>query len=254
MNNETGVETPPPAAVAPHKRYTRNSLALMLGAGLVLGYVGACGTTGTWLNGPTPNGQPTPAPSETGWINLLDKENAKNWKNVTDDAEIFEIANNELHIFGKTLFPLRYVAYGDQTFSDFDLHIEYKVERKANSGVFLRAHPDDPVVRGFEVQVLDDFGRPPNRHTSGAIYDVVSPMHNMSRPRGQWNSFDISVVNKEISVRMNGWLVVTSDFGQMTEPLGKFKVPYTELPLEGLLALQDHGGEVWYRNIWIRKR
>ena len=78
-------------------------------------------------------------------------------------------------------------------------------------------------------------------------------MFNMSRPAGEWNSYDISVRGREVIVVMNGWTVVHTDFDKMTKPLGKFETPYAQMPLEGLFALQDHGGEVWYRNILIKK-
>lgn len=205
-------------------------------------------------HGPIPQGQPTAAPEGPGWINLLDHEHAGGWKNVTDDANIFGISDGVLHIYGKTFFPLRYVAYTTEEFGDFDLHVEFKVRHRANSGVFLRAQPDDPVARGFEVQVLGDYGKRPTANSCGAIYDVVTPMFNMSRPPREWNSYDISVEGKRVTVVMNGWKIIDADFALMNEPIGKFKVAYTDLPLEGVIALQDHGGEVWYRNIYIRKR
>jgi hypothetical protein len=159
-----------------------------------------------------------------------------------------------IHIFGHTLLPLRYVGYSAQQFADFDLHLEFKVAPRANSGVFLRAQPNDPVQRGFEIQVLDDHGKPPTKNRSGAVYDVVTPMFNMSRPAGEWNSFDISLNGHELTVVMNGWMVVHTDLSKMSDPIGKFSTPLADLPTKGLLALQDHGGEVWYRNVMIRER
>jgi len=204
--------------------------------------------------GPVPVGTPTERPSGEGWIDLLDAAHAPNWKNVGDDLAIFEVRDGVLHIFGRTIYPLRYATYTGETFSDFDLHAEFKVTPGANSGIFLRAQPNDPVNRGFEVQVLDDFGDPPSKNSCGAIYDVVTPMYNLSRRTGEWNSYDISVSGTRVTVFMNGWKVSDTDFAQMTTPLGKFAVPYAQMAKEGSLALQDHGGEVWYRNVMIRAR
>ncbi|MBX3176467.1 MAG: DUF1080 domain-containing protein [Candidatus Hydrogenedentes bacterium] len=203
--------------------------------------------------GPVPEGVPTAPPAGEGWLNLLDAAHAGGWRNITDDATIFEIQDGTLHIFGKSFYPLRYVAWETERLADFELHLEYRVARRANSGVFLRAQPNDPVHRGFEVQVLDDFGSAPHKRGAGGIYDVVTPMFNLARPAGEWNSFDIRVAGPHVTVRHNGWLVVQADLSQMTEPLGKFEIPFAELPGEGLLMLQDHGGAVWYRNIFIRK-
>ncbi|MFA6241343.1 MAG: DUF1080 domain-containing protein [Candidatus Hydrogenedentales bacterium] len=216
----------------------------LLGEGLAL----------AWPDGPVPKGTPTPRPEGEGWVDLLDASHAAGWKNITDDMDIFEIKDGMLHIYGKTWWPLRYSGYEAEKFGDFDLHIEFKVARRANSGVFLRAQSDDPVQRGFEVQVLDDFGKTPSKNSSGSIYDVVTPMFNMSLPAGEWNSYDISVVGQSVTVIMNGWLVIQTDMSKMTTPYGKFQVAYKDLPLEGMLMFQDHGGEAWYRNVMIKKR
>lgn len=211
---------------------------------------------GAWhvLGGkPVPEGAPTQRPEGEGWIDLLDGAHASGWKNVMDDKDIFAIEDGILHIFGHTVHPLRYAVYTSEAFGDFDLHIEFKVAHRANSGVFLRAPRDGSLQRGFEVQVLDDHGKRPTKNSCGAIYDVVTPMFNMSRPRGEWNSYDVTLRGREVTIVMNGWMIVHTDFAKMTKPLGKFKVPYADMPLEGHITLQDHGGEVWYRNILVRE-
>ncbi len=203
---------------------------------------------------PAAEGKPTPAPTGDGWVNLLDAQHAAAWKNVTDKNNIFELKDGVLHIFGSPKKPLRYAGYTAEEFGDFDLHVEFKVSKAANSGLFLRAQPEGAAYRGFELQVQDDFGMPPDKNTSGAVYDVVSPMFNMSRPAGEWNSFDISVQGGKVVVIMNGWKVVDTDFALMTKPIGKFKVPYSGMPAKGKITLQDHYGEAWYRNIVIKKK
>lgn len=205
---------------------------------------------GSWK--PRPQGSPTPVPVGEGWMNLLADDQIQFWKNITDATGIFEIQNGELHIFGESLTKLRYAAYTAREFANFDLHLEFRLAKGTNSGVFLRVKENDPVRRGFEVQVLDDFGHPPSMTGTGGIYDVATPMYNLARPAGDWNSYDISVRGKAIQVFVNGWKVMDTDFSMLTSPVGKFSIAFTDLPLEGLVALQDHGGEIWYRNIWIR--
>ncbi|MCX5770990.1 MAG: DUF1080 domain-containing protein [Candidatus Hydrogenedentes bacterium] len=223
-------------------------------AGLVVVAVLAVVAAGVrvWMRGPQPVGRPTSAPEGPGWIDLLDVAHAANWRNATDNKDIFEIRDGTLHIYGRTVYPLRYVGYMSERFADFDLHLEFKTARGANSGLFLRAQPNDPVYRGFEIQILDDYGRNPSKHGTGAVYDVVTPMFNVTMPHGQWNSFDISVRGKTLVVFVNGWKVIDTDFGYLKEPVGKFKVPFADLPLDGYVMLQDHGGEVWFRNIRVR--
>lgn len=203
--------------------------------------------------GPDPVGMPTAPPEGEGWIDLLDGDHAAEWENITDDLDIFEITEErELHIFGKTWFPLRYAAYTGRTFGDFDLHLEFRLAPRANSGVFIRTQREDPTYRGWEIQVLEDHGKPPSLNSCGAMYDVAAPMFNLSRPAGEWNSYDITVRGGEVEVVMNGWRILSVDLDQMTMPIGKFSVPFAQLPREGIIALQDHGGEAWYRNIRIR--
>ncbi len=201
---------------------------------------------------PRPEGTPTPAPTGEGWIDLLSEEHRPHWRNITDDTEIFGFEDDMLHIYGKSITPLRYVGYAAEHFGDFELHLEFKLTRRANSGVFLRVQENDPVRRGFEVQVLEDHGRPPSYTSSGSVYDVVSPMFNMSKPAGEWNSFDISLRGHHIVVYKNGWKIIDADMSKMTMPIGKFPIPFAELPMVGLIALQDHGGEAWFRNIYVR--
>lgn len=230
------------------KKVLRGGVVLIMGVSMVTVVVWSL-----WPKKPVPFGHATPAPVGAGWIDLLDREHRAGWGNITDDLEIFDFEGDMLHIQGRSIYPLRYVAYEAERFSNFQIHVEFRLTSGANSGVFLRAQPNDPVYRGFEVQVLDDWGKDPSKNGSGAIYDVVTPMFNMVRPVGEWNSYDVTVDGGEVIVFMNGWRVVQTNLDQMTMPIGKYKAPFSELPKEGLLMFQDHGGEVWYRNIRLKK-
>jgi hypothetical protein len=198
-----------------------------------------------------PFGQAT-QPPKVGTIDLLDAEHAPQWKETTGKDGIFEIKDGVLHIPG-SYGPLRYVGYMGEEFGDFDLHIEFKLSRRANSGVLFRAQPESPHRSGLEVQVFDSHGEDPDKHSCGAIYDVATPMFEMTLPRGQWNSFDITARGRHIAVVQNGWKIIDTDLSLMTMPIGKFDTPYAELPLKGFLFLQDHHCEVWYRNIRLKK-
>jgi len=222
---------------------------------LIVLSLGACraGMVILFKPGPTPQGMPTAPPDGSEWVNLLDGEHAEQWENITDDKDIFEITDDGiLHIYGRTIYPLRYVAYMGEKFENFELHLEFKVAPRANSGLFLRMQPNDPINRGFEVQVLEDHGKPPDKHSCGAIYDVVTPMFNMSRPPGEWNSYDITVRGDRVQIVMNGWQIIDTDFAKFTEPYGKFEVAYANMDPLGHIAFQDHGGEAWYRNVLIK--
>lgn len=201
---------------------------------------------------PIPVGQLTAAPTGDGWINLLDEQHKDGWQTIPTEYDMFEIVEGILHIKPDMPRPMRYAGYMAERFGDFDLHAEFKVAPGANSGIFVRMQPGEQDRRGFEIQVQDDFGKPIDKNTCGAIYDVVTPMYNMCFPAGEWNSLDVSVHGGEVEITMNGWLIVKANLDQMTMPLGKYKVPFAELPKEGVLAIQNHYTEAWYRNVMIR--
>lgn len=103
----------------------------------------------------TPNGE--------GWINLFSPEYQPKWENVTlmiKKAGFEFLPDNTFHIPGSRG---GYIAYLGSEVSDFELHIEFKVTHKANSGVFFRSDLKDPVQKGFEIQVLEDYGESPNK-------------------------------------------------------------------------------------------
>ncbi len=199
-----------------------------------------------------PVGAPTAAPQGDEWLDLFDDSNADQWKNVTDKREgIFTIEDGVFHVRGQR--PTRYIAWMGDTFGDFELHIEFKLTSEANSGVFIRTDPKDPVQGGMEIQVFEDHGKPPHKEGSGSLYDIASPMFNMAMPAGEWNSFDIRFEGSRLEVVYNGWKVLDVDVSVMTTPIGKFDTPLALMPREGHIILQDHGDEVWFRNLRVRR-
>ncbi|HOK08565.1 MAG TPA: DUF1080 domain-containing protein [Candidatus Hydrogenedens sp.] len=214
----------------------------------------SCSTKGTdIIQKRLPIGKCTPIPQGDGWINLFSKENQTKWQNVTnkDKKYGFEFSSDDiLHIFGSK--GGGYIAYLDNEVTDFEFHIEFKLTPQANSGVFFRSDLKDPVQKGFEIQVFEDYGQPPNKNSCGSLYDVATPMFNMNFQPGEWNSYDITCRGSNLIVSMNGWKVLDVDISLMTMPIGKFDTPLAQLPQKGYLLLQDHGGEVWYRNAYIK--
>jgi len=85
-------------------------------------------------------------------------------------------------------------------FMDFRLHVEYKVGPKSNSGIGLRAR--------YEVQILEDFGQPPNTHGNGALYSRILPTSNASKPANEWQVVDITLVGNVVTIVLNGAKVI----------------------------------------------
>ncbi len=145
-----------------------------------------------------------------------------------------------------------FLRYDRQRFRDFLLHVEFRMAPRANSGIGIRTGRYDPrrskATRpshaAYEVQLLDDAGRPPTRTSSGALYGYVAPTSCALKPSPQWNSVDVECVGPRIRVTMNGRRVI--DFDQRTREDTRDK------PLEGYVCLQSHTHRVAFRNVRIR--
>ena len=81
-------------------------------------------------------------------------------------------------------------------FRDFKIHCEYKIEEKSNSGIYLRGR--------YELQVLDDAGKPPDIHGHMALYSRVKPAINAGLPAGQWQTMEATIVGNRLTVVLNG--------------------------------------------------
>lgn len=81
-------------------------------------------------------------------------------------------------------------------FKDFSLSMEYKLEKDSNSGLYLRGR--------YELQILDDAGRPPTLTGHMSVYGRVAPSVNASKPAGEWQTVDVTIVGNRVSVVLNG--------------------------------------------------
>jgi hypothetical protein len=152
--------------------------------------------------------------------------------------------------------------YTEQKFENFILELEYRTKPNVNSGIFFRwSDLSDPVHTGLEMQILDTYDQKEmNRHSSGALYDLVAPSANAVRKAGEWNQVVIKCEGSSIQLNLNGTLVVDADIDQWSEagknPDGtpnKFKYAWKDMPRLGHIGLQDHGGYVEFRNIKIKE-
>jgi hypothetical protein len=88
----------------------------------------------------------------------------------------------------------------DRKFWNFDLHVEFLVGVRSNSGVGLRGR--------YEVQIYDDFDDLPSKHGNGALYSRITPRLNVSREPGEWQTFDIRLVGRQVSVTLNSIKII----------------------------------------------
>ena len=202
------------------------------------------------------------------WITLFDGTSMDKWRGyLRDDMPEEWTINN-----GNLLFTPGEEGGKDiitkDTFTNFILSLEWKISEGGNSGIFWGVHEDPNLPEAYqtgpEIQVLDNDKHPDGKngttHQAGALYDMVAPSADVTKPVGEWNSIEITINHKtnEGSVVLNdveivnfpvndpGWseMVSTSKFADW-EHFGKYKT--------GKIGFQDHGDKVAFRNIKIKE-
>ena len=90
----------------------------------------------------------------------------------------------------------------EATFQDMQLHLEFNIDPKSNSGVYLRGR--------YEIQILDnpDAKMALDTHGCGAVYSRVAPKEDATKPAGEWQTLDIEFIGRQIEVKLNGKTIV----------------------------------------------
>ena len=175
-------------------------------------------------------------------------EGTAEFNDKTGRHPVWTVANGEVFCAGHGFGFLRY----DKKLTDFVVSLEFKASPKTNSGIGLRGVKyregklkTRPSMAGFELQLLDDFGKQPSVDTSGALYRYVAPTENAIRKAGEWNRLVITCRGPKIVVQLNEQTV--QDFDQTSIPKTAHK------PLSGYLSLQNHGGQIVFRTIRLKE-
>jgi hypothetical protein len=126
----------------------------------------------------------------------------------------------------------------DQSFQDMKLHLEFNVEPHSNSGVYLRGR--------YEIQILDDPEMTGDTHGCGALYSRIAPSKDATKPAGEWQTFDITLVGRDLTVVLNGETIIDGTVEGIT---GGALSPFEDEP--GPLMLQGDHGKVRFRNIVV---
>lgn len=164
----------------------------------------------------------------------------------------------------------------DRKFKNFELSFEWKVAKGSNSGVFYLAQevPGEPIyISAPEYQILDNANHPDamlgidGNRQSASLYDMIPAKPQNSKPYGEWNTGKILVYKGTVVHYQNGENVLEYHLWtpQWKELLDASKFSQDKWPLaydllincggeehEGYIGLQDHGDDVWYRNIKIK--
>jgi hypothetical protein len=124
-------------------------------------------------------------------------------------------------------------------FRDFKLHAEFNLPKGSNSGIYLRGR--------YEMQIEDNFGKPASNKGIGAIYGFLTPSKNASKPAGEWQTVDITLVGRKVTIVLNGEKIIDNEEipgitgGALDSAEGQ----------PGPLYIQGDHGPVWFRKVTL---
>lgn len=208
----------------------------------------------------------------TQWTNLFDGTTFNGWHTFGSDSvgKAWEISDGTIHLDSKAKDKYQTAGGGDivtnDAFSNFDLKLQWKISEGGNSGILFYVQDDKPKYEetwhtGLEMQVLDTKKHPDGKifkHHAGDLYDLIASSTPSEKPVGEWNDVEIKCVDGKLDLYLNGTNTVSTtmwdDNWKKLVAGSKFK-EWSDFATfkEGHIALQDHGNDVWYRNIQIRK-
>ena len=241
---------------------------IILSCVLILGLTASCGSKGKKA------GKSAETVADEGWTVLFDGTSTNGWRGY--NKSVFppvgwEIVDGTLHCIGSGAGEAGGsggdIIY-DKKFSNFELSLEWKISEGGNSGIFILAQelPDEPIYKSSpEMQILDNDRHPDaklgvngNRMAS-SLYDLIPANPQNTKPAGEWNQVGILCYQGTVVFKSNGENVVefhlwTDDWKKMVAE-SKFKdwEWFVNPAREGYIGLQDHGNDVWFRNIKIKE-
>jgi hypothetical protein len=211
--------------------------------------------------------QLTPAEQKAGWTLLFDGKTLDGWrayKRPDASTTRWKVENGTLTLppnDGKDTRGARDII-STATFDRFELTFDFRVAQGANSGVKYYVLEDLDSAIGHEYQIIDD-----ERHADAKIglerqtasfYDVLEPKDRKIKPAGEWNSGRVMAMGPTVEHYLNGARVLSYE---LDSPVlrkaimdSKFKdvARFGKLH-KGHILIQDHGDQVWYRNVKIRR-
>ena len=219
---------------------------------------------------PVTNSNPllTDEEQKEGWKLLFDGTSIAGWHNYGGGAvgSQWKIDNGALKFAGtEKMDTIPQDIVTDEEYENFHLKLEWKVDTGANSGIMFYVVEDTahkrPYWTGPEMQVLDNERHPDSKivkHRAGDLYDLISCSKETVRPALEWNQAEIKAVNGKLDFWLNGENVVSTqmwddNWNKMIAASKFAQWPGFGTYKKGRICLQDHGDNVWFRNIKIRK-
>lgn len=154
------------------------------------------GKTFNWEGARAPFLRSTKNPEWGTPITLFNGKDLKGWNTKGGNNQwVVESGVLKSPVSGSNLFS-------DQLFTDFKLHIEFRCPAGSNSGIYLRGR--------YEVQITDGKGLHPWDDQFSGIYGFIEPIVNMAKNAGEWQSYDITLIGRVVTVVANGVTVINN--------------------------------------------
>ncbi len=213
---------------------------------------------------------------DDGWKILFDGKTTNGWHTYGKQTagKAWVVKDGALYLDADNKKNLSTDEGGDlvtnEEYGNFDLKLDWKIGVKGNSGIIFYIHEDpakypDTYNTGMECQVLDNgtstrLGHPDAKlysHRAGDLYDLLASKE-ANKPQGEWNHVEIKSVNGKLDFYMNGEHTLSTnlwnDHWKQMIAISKFKdMPGFGTYKKGKISLQDHGEDVWFKNIRIKK-
>jgi hypothetical protein len=206
------------------------------------------------------------------WVNLLADSNMSGWHTYGKDAigSAWKIKDGDLHLDASKKADWQSEGGGDivtnEEYENFDLKVEWKISRAGNSGIMFYVHEDTtkykyPWQTGPETQIADNKENEDGKlikHRAGDLYDLMSINKEIVNPAGKWNKTEVIANNGSLTILVNHKVVLqTTMWDANWNKLisgSKFKEwPGFGTYKKGRIALQDHGADVWFKKVEIKR-
>jgi hypothetical protein len=211
-----------------------------------------------------------------GWVVLFDGTSTEGWRGYGKEAipSRWKIVDGALHMQGSGRGEAGAEDGGDiiydKQFENFHLKLRWKIGEGGNSGIFYLGQetPDYDAIwqTAPEMQVLDNerhpdamLGKDGNRQ-AGSLYDLIPAKPQNTRPAGEWNDVEIIVFKGTVIHKQNGVVVVeyhlwTPEWDEMIagSKFPSYNENWAKVAPKGYIGLQDHGDDVWFKDIKIKE-